>query len=88
MSVQATDLTHDLIHLTSHVAPQNIIFILIVLKNEVCCRMHLMSLALQVDTILHMTAEFGFELLKKFKPSIKKKKKTTCVSWEYNRNIL
>ena len=36
--------------------------------------MHLMSLALQVDTILHVTAEFSFELLKKFKPSIKKKK--------------
>lgn len=38
--------------------------------------MHLMSLALQVDTILHVTAEFSFELLKEFKHSIKNKKKT------------
>ena len=43
--------------------------------------MHLMSLALQVDTILHVTAEFSFELLKKFKPSIKKKKKRNARGW-------
>lgn len=36
--------------------------------------MHLMSLALQADTILHVAAKFHFELLlKKYKPFIKKK---------------
>lgn len=39
--------------------------------------MHLMSLALQVDIILHVAAKFSFELLlRKFKPFIKKTKHT------------
>lgn len=43
--------------------------------------MHLMSLALQMVTILHVAAMLNFELsLRKFKPSIKEAR----VSWESN----
>lgn len=72
MSVQATDLTpftvtHNLSHLTSFLLtpqPQNIISFPHCAENrKVCCRMHLILLALQVDNILYVATKFSFKLL-------------------------